>query len=77
MGMMLISLSSHNLSIPASFWSPPYPLDLIPVMMTRFISCLLFLIRLTNPRKLLWLQHALTMGQFLGLDSHLALCGTT
>lgn len=74
---MLISLSSHNLCIPASFRSPPSPPDLILVVMTRFISCLRFLICLTNPRKLLWLQHALTMGWFLGLDSHLALCGTT
>lgn len=75
---MLISLLSHDLCIPGLFLVSSFPTGPHPGHDdTCFISCLLFLIRLTNPPKFLWLQHALTMGWFLGLDSHLALCGTT
>ena len=76
--MMLISLSSHDLCIPGLFLVSSFPTGPHPGHDdTRFISYLLFLICLTNLRKLLWLQHALTVGQFLGLDSHWALGGTT
>lgn len=75
---MLISLSSHDLCIPGLFLVSSFPTGLHPGHDdTRFISYLLFLICLTNLRKLLWLQHALTVGRFLGLDSHWALGGTT